>query len=96
VLSSACSQTNENIARKYRKRGQAAGRVHGVPRSHHASRECRSRVAVVDAAEVVVARRCSTARSPRVHGAFTAHLTVNGKQYTQTFNVKPDPRPCVS
>jgi hypothetical protein len=53
-------------------------------------------VALVDAAGVVVARRCSTARSPRVHGAFTAHLTVNGKQYTQTFNVKPDPRPRVS
>jgi hypothetical protein len=32
---------------------------------------------------IVVARRCSSARSPRVHGAFTAHLTVNGKQYTQ-------------
>lgn len=29
-------------------------------------------------------------------GTFTARLTVNGKQYTQTFNVKPDPRPRVS
>jgi hypothetical protein len=28
----------------------------------------------------------------RLTGAFTAKLTVNGQSYTQTFNVKPDPR----
>jgi hypothetical protein len=27
-----------------------------------------------------------------VSGTFTARLTVNGQTYTQTFNVKPDPR----
>ena len=31
-----------------------------------------------------------------LNGAFTARLTVNGKQYTQTFSVNPDPRPRVS
>jgi hypothetical protein len=31
-----------------------------------------------------------------LNGAFTAHRAVNGNQYTQTFNVKPDPRPRVS
>jgi hypothetical protein len=25
-------------------------------------------------------------------GTFTARLTANGKSYTQTFNVRPDPR----
>ena len=25
-------------------------------------------------------------------GTFTAKLTVNGKSYTQTFNIRPDPR----
>jgi hypothetical protein len=31
-----------------------------------------------------------------LNGAFTARLTVNGKQYTQTFNVKAGPRPRAS
>jgi hypothetical protein len=30
--------------------------------------------------------------APIVSGTFTARLTVNGQTYTQTFNVKPDPR----
>jgi hypothetical protein len=29
---------------------------------------------------------------PLLTGTFTAKLTVNGKSYTQTFEVKPDPR----
>ncbi len=29
---------------------------------------------------------------PQTTGMFTAKLTVNGRSYTQTFNVKPDPR----
>jgi hypothetical protein len=28
----------------------------------------------------------------RITGTFTAKLTANGKSYTQTFTVKPDPR----
>jgi hypothetical protein len=28
----------------------------------------------------------------RLTGTFTAKLTANGKSYTQTFTVKPDPR----
>jgi len=32
------------------------------------------------------------AEGTRVAGTFTARLTVNGKSYTQLFNVKPDPR----
>jgi hypothetical protein len=31
-----------------------------------------------------------------LNGAFTARLLLNGKRDTQTFNVKPDPRPRVS
>ena len=30
--------------------------------------------------------------APRLTGSFTAKLTVNGKSYTQSFSVKPDPR----
>ena len=30
--------------------------------------------------------------APPVAGTFTARLTVNGKSYTRTFTVKPDPR----
>ncbi|HEV8198045.1 MAG TPA: hypothetical protein VGP87_15465, partial [Gemmatimonadales bacterium] len=30
--------------------------------------------------------------SARVSGTFTARLTVNGKSYSQEFNLRPDPR----
>jgi hypothetical protein len=60
--------------------------IHAVPR--FASRRVGARVAG--------GRGRGRGGAAMLNGAFTARLTVNGEQYTQTFKVKPGPRRCVS